>query len=771
MPNTECYHRTLVLNEQIGQYRITSRLGQGGMGEIFAAHDEALNRTVAVKVIATSRLASDQSRRLFLREARAAAALDHPFICAIHNVLEHEGQPLIIMEMVQGETLQDRIERGPLPLKMFCSLAIEIAEALAAAHARGIVHRDIKSNNIMITPSGHIKVMDFGLALMVASMPEEETAHVSERMKVAGTLPYIAPEVLRGEEATPAADLYSFGVVLYEMATARRPFAARTDALLISDILNRQPTPPRQIIAALPRAIDSLILRLLAKEQRGRPASAEQVIDELRNLTEPQRPKSQRSLAVLPFRTLTPDTESAHLGLALADATISELALLRSLLVRPTAAILRYADADVDPIAAGRELGVDAVVAGTFQRLGSRIRVSVQLISVGVERPLWSTKVDTTLDDMFATQDEVSRKIADALQIELTPAEEQRIGRRAQAPADVLDLCTKGRLALLLESVPAVNTAIDFFEKARELDSRNPLPWIGLADAYSRLAFTWDPEGGWHEKAREMCDRALNIDPQVPEGRYLRARLAWTPQEGFDHAYAITELMGAISERPNLYEAWDWLATVLFHVGLVEEAISCYNRAEQINPDDAIARTHVATVMTLLYDYPTALRKAKDALAVSESSWAAYSMVVAQIHLGDLDGAERSLEAGARKFPAFVLFQSARAVIAALRKDEGAAMRAIERTNLNRKAYGHFHHAEFDVACALATLGRSSEAIDWLTSAARNGLPCLSAVRDEPLLASLRNESRYRDLVTEVSAQRDRYRDLYEGLRPMIWST
>lgn len=761
-----------MLNEQIGQYRITSRLGQGGMGEIFAAHDEALNRTVAVKVIATSRLASDQSRRLFLREARAAAALDHPFICAIHNVLEHEGQPLIIMEMVQGETLQDRIERGPLPLKMLGSLAIEIAEALAAAHSHGIVHRDIKSNNIMITPSGHIKVMDFGLALMVASMPEEETAHVSERMKVAGTLPYIAPEVLRGEQATPAADLYSLGVVLYEMSTARRPFAARTDALLISDILNREPTPPRQIIPALPRAIDALILRLLAKEPRGRPASAQEVIDELRNLSEPQRPKSQRSLAVLPFRTLTPDAESAHLGLALADATTSELALLRSLLVRPTAAILRYADADVDPIAAGRELGVDAVVAGTFQRLGSRIRVSVQLISIGEERPLWSTKVDTTLDDMFATQDEVSRKIAAALQLELTPADEERIGRspQRQAAADLLDLCMKGRLALLRESVPAVNTAIDFFEKARDLDSRSPLPWIGLADAYSRLAFTWDPEGGWHEKAREMCDRALSIDAQVPEGRYLRARLAWTPQEGFDHAYAITELIAAISERPNLYEAWDWLATVLFHVGLVDEAISCYDRAGQINPDDAIARTHVATVMTLLYDYPTALVKAKDALAVSDSSWAAYTIVVAQIHLGDLDGAERSLEAGARKFPAIVLFQSARAVIAALRKDEGGVLRAIERTIQNRKPYGHFHHAEFDVACALATLGRSSEAIDWLTSAVRNGLPCLSAIRDEPLLASLRDESRYRDLVSEVTAQRDGYRDLYERLRPMIWS-
>ncbi len=227
-----------MLNEQIGQYRITEKLGQGGMGEIFAAYDQTLNRTVAVKVIASSRLGSDQSRRLFLREARAAAALDHPFICAIHNVLEYEGQPLIVMEMVQGETLQDRIARGALPVSTLCQFAIEIAEALAAAHARGIVHRDIKSSNIMITASGHVKVMDFGLAQMVGAMPEDETAHVSEERRVAGTLPYIAPEVLRGEEASPLSDLYALGVVLYEMATGRRPFAAKTDAMLSSDILN-----------------------------------------------------------------------------------------------------------------------------------------------------------------------------------------------------------------------------------------------------------------------------------------------------------------------------------------------------------------------------------------------------------------------------------------------------------------------------------------------------------------------------------------------------
>ena len=249
-----------MLDEQIGQYRITGRLGQGGMGEIFAARDEKLNRTVAVKFIANAQMASDASRRLFLREARAAAALDHPFICTVHDVLEHRGQPVIVMEHVEGETLQALISRGPLPPEQIGRYAREIAEALGAAHARGIVHRDIKTANIMLTPSGHVKVMDFGLAVNLKASPEDATAHVSEELKlrVAGTLPYMAPEVLRGEKATPAADMYALGVVMYEMATGRRPFGAKTDAMLVSEILDRQPPTPRQVNATLPRPLEAL---------------------------------------------------------------------------------------------------------------------------------------------------------------------------------------------------------------------------------------------------------------------------------------------------------------------------------------------------------------------------------------------------------------------------------------------------------------------------------------------------------------------------------
>ena len=759
-----------MLNEQIGQYRITGRLGRGGMGEIFSARDEKLNRTVAVKFIANARMDSDSSRRLFLREARAAAALDHPFICTVHDVLEHKGQPVIVMEYVEGETLQDRIGHGPLPLEQLLRNAREIAEAVGAAHARGIVHRDVKCANIMLTPSGHVKVMDFGLAVVVSTSPEEQTAHVSEEMasRGAGTLPYMAPEILSGEPASASSDLYALGVVLYEMATSRRPFGGRTDALLVAEILNRPPTAPRQLNAALPRLLEELILGLLSKEAARRPTIAE-VIKELGEMTAGVQQRKQRSVAVLPFQSLTHNAEDAHLGLALADATTSELALVRSLLVRPTAAILRY-EASVDPITAARELSVDAIVAGTVQRSGSRLRVTVQLISAAEDRPLWSTKIDTTFDDIFAMQDEVSRKIVAALQLELTPDDEQRFAKRVQATGDVLDLIIKGRVALLRETVADVNTSIECFERARDLEPKNPLPLLGLSDAYIRLAFSWDPEGGWWERAKDMVDRALELDPDIPEGRYMRGRLAWTPQAGFQHEIAMRELVAALAERPNLNEGFDWLATILFHVGLMDEGRAQFARAMSISPDDATARSHSINLEMLTGNYEGAVRLAEAMGQGMETSWAEYVKSVAQMHLGDVAGAERTIEAAARKFPAHVLFHSATAILAALKRDEESASRAIQRTAQNQKQYGHFHHAQFDIASALAILGRTDEAIDSLTAAVRGGFPCLAAVEGEPFMASLRSHSRYRDLVAELRQSREHFANVFEGLRRSISS-
>jgi len=751
-----------MLPERIGHYRVTGKLGEGGMGEIYAAHDETLNRTVALKLIAAALLDDEHARRRFLREARAAAALQHPFICTIHEVLEVGDQPIIVMECVEGETLFDCIARGPLAVPEICRYTIEIAEALGAAHARGVIHRDIKSGNIMLTAAGHVKVMDFGLAMITSASPDEETVELTH--SVVGTLPYIAPELLRGAEASAASDLYALGVVMYEMATARRPFAAKTQAVLFSEILNREPTPARQINNSIPATLDDLIVRLLAKDPAKRP-TAQEVIDGLRAAPEP-RPKAQRALAVLPFRSLTGDAASAHLGVALADATTSELALVRSLLVRPTATILRYDDCD--PVEAGRDLGVDAVVAGTFQRAGSRLRVSVQLIDVAEGRPLWSTKVDTTLDDVFAMQDEVSRKIVDALQLELTPADERRFARRVHASGDVLELCLKGRVALLRDTVADLNAAMKFFESARELDPRNPLPWIGLSDAYSRFAFTYDPDAGWDERAKEMCDRALDLDPGLPEGRYIRGRLAWTPQAGFQHEYAIREISAALAERPNLNEGFDRLGVILFHVGLIDEARELFERARAISPDDPSAARMLGTIEALYGNYAACVEIERATLAKTEESWGLFIMAFSQIRLGYLQDAQETIDAASRLFPSLSLFDGLRAEVAALRGDASAAQRAIDRASQNRRAFGHFHHVEFDIAAALATLGRTDEAITWLRSGIRNGYPCLAAVEGDPLFAPLHSSPDFQSILVDLRAVLDHHRRVLAEARGAV---
>ncbi len=264
------------------------------------------------------------------------------------------------------------------------------------------------------------------------------------------------------------------------------------------------------------------------------------------------------------------------------------------------------------------------------------MRVTVQLISAAEERPLWSTKIDTTLDDMFALQDEVSRKIVDALKLELTPADEQRLARRIVASGDVLELCLKGRVALLNESVADVNEAIELFERARDIDPDNPLPWIGLADAYNRLAFTFDPGGGWDERAREMSDRALQLDPNIPEGRYIRGRLAWTPQAGFQHEYAMREVAAALAGNPNLNEGFDRLATIAFHVGLLDEAEELYRRASAINPQDPFAERMLGTLESLRGNYAASVEIERRSASKHPESWGLYALAYSQIRLPGL---------------------------------------------------------------------------------------------------------------------------------------
>jgi TolB-like protein/Tfp pilus assembly protein PilF len=485
--------------------------------------------------------------------------------------------------------------------------------------------------------------------------------------------------------------------------------------------------------------------------------------------TVPSRAKARggrRSVAVLPFRDLAGDPESAHLGLSLADATITELARLPSLLVRPTSAIVRFEGVAIEPGQAARDLAVDAVVDARFQRAGSRLRVTVQLVDAAEGRPLWADKIDTSLDDVFEMQDEVARNIARALEIELTPADERRLAQSARAPgpaAATYELYMRGKRYLFGESLSDFVSALDWFEKARAADPRFALAWAGLADAYARLAFQYQPEGDWYTRAKAMCEKALALDPWLPEARYVRARLSWAPQANFDHAAAIRDLVPALRSRPNLEEAYVLLGNILHHVGLVEEAWTLYERAEEVSPGHPRARSHIVMCLVALGRYQEGLERSP--LPRPSYSFLEYQRAMCHIHLGRLDEAEGIVAEVTQRFPDDVLFPPLRGLVAAKRGNATEADRQIQIAAEEGKRYGHYHHLQYDVACIHALLGRQEQALAWLTEAAHNGYPCAPHFTRDDFLELLRGTEGFERLLGELRTESQGYARLYAQLQ------
>ncbi len=477
-------------------------------------------------------------------------------------------------------------------------------------------------------------------------------------------------------------------------------------------------------------------------------------------------PPSRRSVAVLPFRDLQRRPENADLGLGLADATITEPALVRSLLVRPTSTILRYQERPADPQGAARELSVDAIVDGSFQRAGERLRVTVQLVSAD-GRPLWATKIDTSLEDVFRMQDEVSRRIAAALDVHLTPTEDRRLTESARpAPSgDAYSSYMGGKRHLYRGTLADVNAAIECFERAREYDPAFALAWAGLGDAYIRMAFEYAPEGDWQIRAQEMCDKALSVDAGLPEGRYLRGRLRWNPLAGFDHAQAIRDASRALAASPGLVEARYLLGIVLLHVGMLDESARQFEDVLAVNPQDSYARVHIGSVRLHQGRCAEALEVAEESLRHAPSAWSLTLLALCQLRLSRLDEAQRTVDRLGRESPDYSEVYSLGGLVAAFRGDTADARQGIERTARNPRGFGHYHHAQYDVACIHAALGDKGRAVEWLGNAARNGYPCHPFFVVDPLLEILRENEDFSRLVEELRAECDGYHQLYTELQ------
>ena len=633
-----------MIGHEVSHYRILGRLGQGGMGVVYRAEDVRLGREVALKFLKPEVAGDPRLLKRFQLEARAASALNHPHICTVHDIDEHEGQHFIVMELLEGATLAEKLREGPLSVEAAVDAGVQITDALAAAHAKGIIHRDIKPGNVFLTRDGRVKLLDFGiaklhrhlsqfttsvrgleLALTDQSTPEGTSAGV-----LMGTVAYMSPEQLRGEELDARTDIFSTGALLYELATGRLPFAAATVAETAAAILDRDPAPPSHLDSTLPLGFDQVVLTALAKQRECRYRTAAALRHELEAMRRgqgpelaPGRPRWSRrrvlgwgglstaivatalaltylaqregagepssprieSLAVLPLRELSPETEQSYLADGMTEALIARLSQVRGVRVISRTSAMRYKNTDKSLRQIGDELGVQGVVEGSVLASGARVRVTARLVRAADDRFVWSETYERELRDVLVLQGELAGAIARQIQVALTPEETTRLAQARRIDPDAHYLYLRGRSEMSRGTPAATESALRDFQAAVERDPAFALAWVGVADAFSWLCGTgYDrlPPREAMPRARAAVLRALEIEPSG-EAHAVLADVARSYDRDFRQAEAEYEKALELSPgAASVHQAYS--AYLSYSGGRPDEGIAEAQKAVELDP-------------------------------------------------------------------------------------------------------------------------------------------------------------------------------------------
>lgn len=665
-----------MIGAKLGNYRILEKIGAGGQGTVYKATDAKLGRTVVVKVLPPELTVKEANLKRFEREARLASALDHPNICTIFDLNEIEGVHFIAMQFVEGKNVRELVNGRPLDLRSALSITIQVADALDAAHARGIIHRDVKAGNVMVTPAGQVKILDFGLAkLLDAEGAGPGGIHHTDLTEVGipyGTATYAAPEQSRGERVDARADIFSTGVLLYELLTGTWPFQGKTSVDVRHAVLHQDPQPLNEARpGGVPPQLQLILDRALAKDPKQRYQRVGEMRDDLRtvlrdveagapqNFSEPITPvaprhlsgtgpmgralrwlrgvtgertapqrdstsdrpvhdtpvtslgdRERKSVAILPFRNVSNDAQSSFYEFSLADAVITELARVRSLIVRPSSEIIKYQGVQVDPRQAGREMSVAAVLSAGFLRAGDRIRVTAQLVDVDSGDLLWSDRIDADATDIINVQDTITQEICDGLRLELTSDEKDRLEQAKTANAEAYEEYLRGRDCLgryVYHTVARkdVDEAIERFERAAYLDPSFALAHSALGAAYASRVMKGFGEPDDHALAREAFDKALALDPYLIEARMHMIFIYLSSGQKAQARAAADQLK---REAPND-------ASVHFVRGVVarldgdhDKALRSLDRMARLNPAERVVVSYNrARVFTYLGRYEEAL--------------------------------------------------------------------------------------------------------------------------------------------------------------------
>lgn len=620
----------LPLDPIAGRYRILEKLGEGGMGVVYRARDERLDRDVALKVLSPASANDPEARERLLHEARTASRLNHPHICGVYDAGEMGEQIYVAMELVQGRSLKE-LAAAELPaLAETIRYAIQVATGLAHAHEHGVIHHDLKSANVIISADGRAKIVDFGFAVRRDDEVSENTQSqlsLDRPGAIAGTLPYMAPELLKGQPADERSDIWALGVVLYELTTGLQPFRGSTTFELSSVILCGV---PEAFPATVPPGLRAIVHRCLAKDSSERFQSAAAVAAALDSLDAEgmdaaKRPAKRgkgrggriRSLAVLPLHNLSTDPEQEYFADGMTEALITELARIRALKVISRTSTMQYKATKKRMDLIAEELGVDAVIEGSVIRAGDRVRITAQLVHAATDKHLWAESYDRELSEVLGLQSEVARTIAEQIRVKLTPHEREQLKRPRKVMAEVYESYLKGRFHFNKWTVETVKKGIEYFQQALQLDPEYAPAYAGIADCYNSLQFLGLPSAEVGPKALKAAIRAVALDPNLAAAHAALGAVKFF--HDWDWAGAEAEMQRAIELDPGSADAHQGYAYLLTALGRHERAIAEIERAHELDPMALATNVNLGWRHYFARDYDRAIARLREALELDSN--------------------------------------------------------------------------------------------------------------------------------------------------------
>ncbi len=733
-----------LVGKTVSHYRITRSLGAGGMGVVYEAQDTQLGRLVAVKFLSEEMERDPSILERFQREARAASALNHPGICTVHSIEQHDRQHFIVMELLEGQTLAQRMGRQPLELVELLDFGVQIADALESAHSKGIVHRDLKPVNLIVNTRGQVKILDFGLAKIgnVTSYKGEsssdsqietslERADLTVAGTVLGTVHYMSPEQARGQPTDARTDLFSLGAVLYQMATGTMPFQGDTQAVVFDAILNRDPRPLLEINPAMPADLAQILEKVLEKDRNLRCQSATELKTDLLRLKRkldvsrvsavalvdskptPTR-RAERSIAVLYFENLSGVKEDEYLRDGITEDIITDLCKIKGLNVFPRTTVLAFRDRQATAAQVCQQLRADYTLEGSLRRAGNRLRINAQLVDAETGFPSWSERYDREMSDIFEVQDEIARKIAEALRITLTPQEKAALAAKPTESLKAYDLYLKGKSYARRLTRQDSEFALQMFENAVAEDPEFVLAYAAIANVCAMYHYNYDKGATWIDRARAASEKAVALQPELPEAKVAQAWILYARGE-YDDARRIIDAV--IAHKPDTEGAYYLLLRSLFASGKYQEIANIAEEAVEASGTDYNVYIPIGNALSALGKHE------------AQRNMRHRQMQVFEAHL-------REVPEDAR----------ARILLAGAYADDGRSEDAVREANLAIVLRPNEATVLYNAACTFCALNRKADALETLGKAWRAGFRDADWARRDPDLAVLHDEPEFERL-------------------------